>query len=161
MQFNRRPTIAPVDWDFDVRRFSHGRLARCTLIAATLAWWLVGETSFAVDTTWIFNGDGLWTDAGNWNNGEPVDETFDVFIDDGGTAVTVTLDMSRTIGSLSLGAGDTLTLGNVVLTSANVFANDGSIVLKATPSAYWISGWRRPSLSFHTLDFAPRDLFSV
>lgn len=93
---------------------------------------VVAVPAAAVDTTWTFNGDGLWTDASNWDNGEPVDDTFDVFIDDGDTAVNVTLNTSRTIGSLSLGSDDTLTVENGPLTSANGFANDGSLLLTTT-----------------------------
>ena len=93
----------------------------------------------AVDTTWTFNGDGNWTEAAKWSAGEPNSDTFNVFIDDGDTAVTVTLNASRTIGSLSLGTDDTLQVenpftSNQTLTSANGFNNDGSILLTGTSS---------------------------
>ena len=47
---------------------------------------------WAVHTHWTLEDDGLWTNAGNWDNGEPDNATFDVYIDEDGAAVTVTLD---------------------------------------------------------------------
>src|SRR6478752_1585214 len=105
-------------------------------VRAILILLLLGSCVPAVNTTttWTFNGDGLWTDAANWSNGEPVDSTFDVLIDDGDTPVTVTLGASRTISTLALGTDDTLRIeapssGNIALTSANGFANAGRIVV--------------------------------
>jgi len=89
----------------------------------------------AVDTTWTFDGDGNWTDAANWDNGEPTNNTFDVFIDDGDTAVTVLLNVVRTINNLTLGDDDELSLtnGTDINIQGDLF-NDGTLSLNSTAS---------------------------
>ncbi len=108
----------------------------CVMLAVVLGLQF-RRRAWAIDTIWTFNGDGNWTDAANWSNGQPINDTYNVFIDDGDTAVTVTLNTSRTMGSLTLGSDDTLQIQNLstatlTLTSANGFTNDGSILLMAT-----------------------------
>jgi hypothetical protein len=116
------------------------------MIDRRLLFWLLGTVSLlvsrgalATDTTWTFNGDGNWTDAAKWSNGEPNSNLFNVFIDDGDTPVTVTLGTTRTIGTLALGSDDTLTLQTTTsatqtLTASAGFVNDGSIQLTSTSS---------------------------
>src|SRR5207247_160741 len=84
-----------------------------------------------------FNGDGVWSGAGNWSPAiVPDGSGFDVTIDDGDSAVTVTLDGSRTIHTLTMGANDTLdiqaTASSVSLSSTNGFTNGGNIFLTGT-----------------------------
>jgi hypothetical protein len=92
---------------------------------------LASSTALALDTTWTFDGDGDWTEASKWNNGEPIDSTYSVFIDDGDSAVSVTLDTSRTIGSLALGVDDILMVQSPPFTPVTFVSNgltsDGSI----------------------------------
>jgi hypothetical protein len=90
-----------------------------------------------IDTTWVFDGDGNWTQSEKWSNGEPIDNSFNVHIDDGDSAVTVTLNASRTIGGLEIGMNDALRIEalsfpRVQLTVANGFVNDATIVLTGT-----------------------------
>jgi hypothetical protein len=100
---------------------------------------MFGAPLLAIDTTWWPNNSGPWTSSGSWDNGEPVDETFNVFIDDGDAAVTVRLDRSRTIGSLTVGEDDRLwfvdpppTQPGFSLTSAGNILIAGSIEFRAT-----------------------------
>ena len=100
---------------------------------------LACHAATATDTTWTFNGNGNWTDAAKWSNGEPNSNLFNVFIDDGDTPVAVTLNTMRTIGTLALGADDTLTMQTTTsvlqtLTTGSGFVNDGSIQLTSTSS---------------------------
>jgi hypothetical protein len=94
------------------------------------------QSASAVDTTWTFNGDGNWATPANWSAGEPNISTFTAIIDDGDSAVTVTLNASRTIGALILGADDAVRIENTAaattLTLANGFINDGSLLLSGT-----------------------------
>ena len=84
---------------------------------------------YAVDTTWTLNGNGNWNVPGNWSNGEPNGNSFNAFIDDGDSAVTVTLNVNRGIGNLSIGSNDTLRLSDTFdlsITGPTV-VNNGSI----------------------------------
>jgi hypothetical protein len=107
-----------------------GRLLLIALSAAAANW---TPTVFAVDTSWTLNGNGLWNVPGNWNSGEPVNNTFNVFIDDGDSAVTVTLNVGRTIGNLTIGADDTLLFAESIdlAIEGSTVTNNGSITLNA------------------------------
>ncbi len=88
--------------------------------------------SQAQTSTWTNNGDGLFSNAANWDNGSPNGATFDAIIDDGDTAVSVTLDVSRTLNNLTLGADDSLFFNNnTALTLAGNIANNGLIQLNS------------------------------
>ena len=88
--------------------------------------------SHAQTSTWTNNGDGLFSNAANWDNGSPNGATFDAIIDDGDSAVTVTLDASRTLNNLTLGADDALLFNNnTSLTLAGDIANNGLIQLNS------------------------------
>lgn len=91
-------------------------------------------TAWAIDTTWVSNSSGNWTDATRWSNGVPVNGSFNVFIDDGDSAVTVTLNESKAIGSLTVGINDKLKLKEgvypnsfVELASSHGIVNSGTI----------------------------------
>lgn len=87
----------------------------------------------AVDTTWTFNGDGNWNVPGNWSAGVPNNNTFNAFIDDGDTAVTVNFNVNTTIGTLSIGADDELSFADtfdLVVAGASI-VNNGLISLNA------------------------------
>ena len=92
-----------------------------------------GSSLIAQTTTWTFDGDGNWTDATNWDNGEPDGVTFDAIIDDGDSAVTVTLDVDRLIGDLTIGGDDALDLtgGDSLQVSGGNFTNDGTFTVNS------------------------------
>src|SRR5688572_5945577 len=118
--------------------------AHTTSIISVLRWWrrrrrtiavalvLVGSASApAVDTTWTFNGDGNWGVPANWSNGEPTNGTFNVFIDDGDSAVTVQLNGNRGIGNLTVGSNDTLRLSDTfdLSITGSTVTNNGVIAV--------------------------------
>ena len=97
----------------------------CLALAATIP-------TQAQTSTWINNGDGLFSNAANWDNGSPNGASFNAIIDDGDSAVTVTLDSSRTVANLTLGADDSLLLNNnTALTVAGDVTNNGLIQLNS------------------------------
>ena len=104
------------------------------LAASVLCFALSGQNNLSAQTsTWTSDGDGNWTDATNWNNGEPNGVTFDAIIDDGDSAVTVTLDQMRSIGNLTIGGDDALDLtgGDSLLLSGGEFLNDGTFTINS------------------------------
>jgi hypothetical protein len=110
------------------------------LFAITLALSvLYGRRAHAIDTTWTSNNSGSWLSAGNWDNGEPNNATYNAIIDDGDAAVSVTLNnAARTVGSVAIGADDTLAIQSIsnpatdgYLTVANGINNSGTLVLNA------------------------------
>jgi len=109
-------------------------LARILLCVALLFTTTPGSTVWAIDATWIFNGNGNWTDdpATHWSGGvDPNNNTFNVFIDDGDSAVTVSVNASRTIGNLTIGANDAVGVLNFFdfqIDGSNV-ANSGVITI--------------------------------
>src|SRR5581483_9156515 len=108
---------------------------RCAVLAAIPL--LVGMVApaHATDTTWTFNGNGNWNEGAKWNNGEPTNTGFNAFIDDGDTAVTVTLNVSRNINNLTIGSDDKVSIANNVdmTLSGNLF-NSGTLSIDATVS---------------------------
>jgi hypothetical protein len=103
---------------------------------------VLSSVAAAVTTTWTFNGSGNWNEAAKWSNGVPDGNTFDVVIDDGDSAATISLDSSRAINSLSLGNNDTLFISHSstasfkTLTVANGFTNSGTIRLSGTGAGF-------------------------
>ena len=88
--------------------------------------------SGAQTTTWTNNGDGLFSNAANWDNGSPNGSTFDAIIDDGDFSVSVTLDVSRTIRDLTIGPDDALLFNNnTTLTIGGNVNNNGLIQLNS------------------------------
>jgi len=87
--------------------------ALAAAVAAVLA---VHPVARAVDTTWTLNGNGNWNVGANWSAGEPTNNTFDVFIDDGDVAATVFLNVNRTIGNLTIGDDELEILSSQTLT---------------------------------------------
>jgi hypothetical protein len=119
----------------------------------------------AVDTTWTLDGDGFWHEPANWDNGFPADDTFDAVIDDGDTAVTVTLFGFGTVGTLELGTDDTLIIlpqfgqfPTAGLSSANGFTNDGTIVLSGTFSPQFHNNIGYSTIADGTLVNGPNGL---
>src|SRR4051812_5181829 len=106
------------------------RYAGIALLGVFCAWASVIQPAMAITNTWTFNGNGNWNDGPKWSLGIPA-EGVTAVIDDGDTAVTVTLDTSHSIDALSLGSDDTLLVDSsntsVTLTSANAFTNSGTI----------------------------------
>jgi hypothetical protein len=94
--------------------------------------------ALAVNNVWTFDGDGNWSESGKWSLGVPADGGVDnAIIDDGSTAVIVTLDASRSVGSLTLGSDDTLLIqstfnNSVSLQSNSSFTNAGTINVTST-----------------------------
>src|SRR3954465_9744244 len=81
--------------------------AAVTIVAALGVCASLIQPAGAVNNTWTFNGNGNWNDGPKWSLGIPA-EGVTAVIDDGDTAVTVTLDSSHSIDGLSLGSNDTL-----------------------------------------------------
>ncbi|QNN22838.1 choice-of-anchor D domain-containing protein [Planctomycetales bacterium ZRK34] len=107
----------------------------CAAVLPLYVFAVLCSPASAVDTTWTFDGDGDWTEAANWDNGQPINNTFDVFIDDGDTAVTVFLSVNPTINDITIGADDELSFSNGadLFVQGDVF-NDGLISLNSTGS---------------------------
>jgi len=65
--------------------------------------------------TWT-GGDGNWTDPANWAGGTVAEGIGQAATIDGGTAVNITMDANRSVGSLSFSGGDhTLSSGKLAL----------------------------------------------
>jgi hypothetical protein len=108
-----------------------GALAAAGLIA--LAPSPAARAARAATATWN-GGAGNWNAAANWAGGIPNSSAFDVLID-GGTAgnSAVTLDISPTINSLVIDAGDALTLKNgTTLTTASRGTVNGTLTFAST-----------------------------
>ncbi|HEX5445416.1 MAG TPA: hypothetical protein VFW87_16440, partial [Pirellulales bacterium] len=63
----------------------------------------------ATDTWTGAAGDGLWSTAGNWDNGVPNNSTDDVHI---GAGANVTLSSTNVVHSLTIASGATLSVDN-------------------------------------------------
>ena len=99
-----------------------------TLFSACL---LAAHSSAQTPTTWN-GGTADWENAAFWNNGVPNSPSADAFIDGGktGIASVVTMQNSKTVGRLTLDAGDTLNLGSGTnfTIQAGAFGGSGSII---------------------------------
>lgn len=82
------------------------------LVWSIVVGWFGTPLLQATDTTWTYNGDGNWTTPANWDNGEPATVTYNAFVDDGDTAVTVTVNADRAVGNLSIGSDDRVIIAN-------------------------------------------------
>lgn len=119
---------------------------------------VLSSVAVGANTTWTFNGSGGWEDSAKWSNGAPVNSTFDVAIDDGDSAATVTLDtVSRTINSLTLGTDDAVvvressSLLSAALTVANGFTNSGTIRLAGSNTNIALTSFSALTVSTGTL----------
>ncbi len=95
---------------------------------------LLGTASLAnaQTSTWTNNSGGLFSNAANWDNGSPSGAAFDAIIDDGDSAVSVTLDVTRTINDLTMGPDDSLLFNNnTSLTVTGDVSNNGLIQLNS------------------------------
>jgi fibronectin-binding autotransporter adhesin len=97
---------------------------------------VLGGGALAVDTSWIYDGNGNWTEAAKWSNGEPDAAAFNAFISNLGNGVAIDLNESRTIGRLAIASGgltiQSLTATPITLSVANGITNDGAIYLQGT-----------------------------
>ncbi|HRQ73370.1 MAG TPA: hypothetical protein PLU35_10115 [Phycisphaerales bacterium] len=75
------------------------------VLAATLTLAAAGHAVGQTTTTWTSVLDGDWSDPGNWDNGAPLDDTFNALIDLGGVYI-VSLDSSFTINDFRMAAVD-------------------------------------------------------
>ena len=85
-------------------------------------------------TNWL-GGTGNWSNAAMWSTGAvPNSASTNVCIDDGNAvASVVTLDISVTVGTLTIDSGDTLSIANnITLTAAGNISNSGQIQVAAT-----------------------------
>ncbi len=89
------------------RRSSAGRPMRAATLAlaAGLAITVATHASAQTTTTWTSVADGDWSNPGNWDNGAPIDDTFNAVIDLGGVYI-VSLDSSFTINDFRMAALD-------------------------------------------------------
>ncbi len=103
---------------------------------AGIALMLLALPALAVDTHFTGGGDGInWTSVNNWDNGQPTNNSFNVFIDQGG-AFSVQLNADRTINGLTIGGDDSLSLLNgSFLTFDGSLLNDGTLAVNAGGSA--------------------------
>ncbi len=74
-------------------------------LSAALAFAAAGHAIGQTTTTWTSVLDGDWSDPGNWDNGAPLDDTFNAVIDLGGVYI-VSLDSSFTINDFRMAAVD-------------------------------------------------------
>jgi hypothetical protein len=104
-----------------------------TLIAIGLT--ALCSAAFATDNMWIANANGNWSDATKWDvNGVPNTVGENAIIDDGDTAVTVTVDGTFTLGNLTVGSNDTITFGEdrQLAIRGTSIVNNGLIFLNDT-----------------------------
>ncbi len=106
-------------------------LSRGTLLPAIIMLG-IASTASAQTSTWTNNGDGLFSNATNWDNGSPNNSSTNAIIDDGDSAVIVTLDASRTIKDLTIGPDDSLLINNnTSLSVAGNIDNSGLVQLNS------------------------------
>lgn len=104
-------------------------LAAATLLSAPMLLVLCGTVGAGTLTTWTNPLGGFWSTPANWDNGAPIDNTFEALIDldGGGPGYTVTLDNDFTINNFSLLANNvTLSLFDGGISRALVIEGDFS-----------------------------------
>ena len=128
--------------DYSTTRSPRFSLWLASLAAAGLL--PVGAARLASQTTDTWNGGtGNWSDNTLWSNGVPDSASADVFIDGGKTATAsvVNLDSDRTVGRLTLDAGDTFYLAHdLSVTNSGGFTGAGSIRNGGTVDLYQPGG---------------------
>ena len=89
------------------------RLLPAMAIGAMLVALNLGASPASAQNIWI-GGTGLWNNSANWSTGSNPGNTDDVLVDNGdaGTNSVVTQDITATINSLTIDAGDTLSANN-------------------------------------------------
>lgn len=105
-------------------------VARWVVVAASIS---LGTAALAIDTTWTLNGNGNWNVPGNWSNGVPNNNTFNAFIDDGDSSVTVNMNINTTISTLTVGPNDTVSFADTfdLSIAGGSVVNNGIIALNA------------------------------
>ncbi len=110
-----------------MRRFLRSSFVLCGASVVSSA------ASGNVVSTWIGPANGNWNVAANWNNGVPgLGGVTDAVINAGRVPVTVTLNLSPTIASLTLGANCTLLQPNNADVTIAGLVNDGLWSLTST-----------------------------
>ena len=110
------------------------------LFCSTLIFW--APCAFATDYTWVKGSDGNWDESTSWNpegvpNGDSDTAAIETVAD-----VTVTMNGSYTLGGLTVGSGDSLTMSDGAwLTigssgSGGTLTNNGTIFLNSTTTTY-------------------------
>ncbi|MBN1380627.1 MAG: hypothetical protein JXA41_03010, partial [Deltaproteobacteria bacterium] len=110
------------------------------LLFLTFFLFTLGITPVAADTAVWNGGTGNWDDTGNWSGGVvPNGADDDVLIDDGkATDSVVNLNMTATIGNLTIDENDTLNINNtraLYVTGGKTIANDGTLHINATTTS--------------------------
>src|SRR5438270_3572709 len=116
--------------------FLRGSLKRTTSLAIFLVFLIASLARTQTVSNWL-GGTGNWSDGLKWSSAVPDGGTFDVRIDNSNAAVSsVTMDSSRTVGRLTIDAGDSLSLANNVTftVAAGGFAGSGAIFNNGTLS---------------------------
>jgi fibronectin-binding autotransporter adhesin len=121
----------PTDW------IGHCLQLLC-FVSTLLPWHSVRAAT--IDATWT-GGSGTWSTASQWSGGTSPNngtDTYNVFIDgDKPESSLVQLDITATISSLSIDAGDTLRQdnGRTLLVAGGGVANNGAWQLASTGAA--------------------------
>ncbi|MGC2322436.1 MAG: SBBP repeat-containing protein, partial [Terriglobales bacterium] len=108
-------------------------------------------TCTGTTTNWL-GGTGNWSDSTKWSTGVvPNSTSVNVCIDNGNAVASqVTLDISASVGNLTIDANDSLIIGNnTALTIAGNISNSGQISVNAAGNNTFlqIAGGRNVSLS--------------
>jgi YVTN family beta-propeller protein len=102
--------------------------------AVTATFKLIATTSCSGTTdNWIGGASGNWSNPNNWSNGVPNSNSVNVCINDGNPAPSaVTLDITASIGTLTIDPGSSLTIGNNnTLYAYGNISNSGQIFVSA------------------------------
>ena len=116
-------------------------VARTSFVAVGLAW--AQRAAPAAENTWIGAASGNWSSASAWSAGVVPQADHDVFIDGGrpvATTVTLTGSSQTSIRTLSISAGDRLTVNAVGAThelrlAGPALVNAGTITMTYTGSS--------------------------
>jgi YVTN family beta-propeller protein len=102
--------------------------------AVTATFKLSASTSCSGTTdNWIGGASGNWSNPNNWSNGVPNSSSVNVCINDGNsTPSAVTLDVTVSVGTLTIDPGSSLTISNnIQLFADGNISNAGQIMLNA------------------------------
>ncbi|MGA9897112.1 MAG: choice-of-anchor D domain-containing protein [Terriglobales bacterium] len=103
---------------------------------------LIATTSCTGTTdNWIGGASGNWSNSSNWSNGVPNSSSVNVCINDGNPMPSqVTLDITATIGGLTIDTGSSLTIGNgnTLVVFGNI-SNAGQILVNETANNTFLS----------------------
>ncbi len=87
-------------------------------------WMRFKDPSAVIDGVWISLADGVWSQPGNWQNGDPANGADMTATFNQTTGATITLDSVRPIGNLVFGSSNyILSGGTLALTSTSGISN--------------------------------------